>query len=77
MKKNLMLLPVLAVGLASCGTANQMICLIDQSTEAIHCNREAVESSTVVIDENAMIINASTETIKENGRRLQAIHNEA
>jgi hypothetical protein len=69
MKKNLMLLATMALGLTSCA-AHRMICLIDESTVAVHCNRQAIEADTDVIYENVQVISASTETIKENDRRL-------
>ena len=71
MKRLLAILPVALLSLNSCGTIEQMTCLIDESSEAICRNREAVEYSTQVIQENAKVIGASTETVKENFQQLQ------
>lgn len=72
MKQKLFFLPIVTLGLTGCGVT-QFIQLIDESTEAIHCNRAAVESDTAAIDENIRIIHASTETVKENGRLLMTL----
>ena len=73
MKKNLVILSMTLLGLTSCSTLNEMICLINRSTEAISANEEAVEASTEVIRQNAEVINASTQTIEENKRQLEAV----
>lgn len=72
MKKYLMLLPVALLSFTGCSTINQMICLVNRSTEAIYGNAEAVEESTEVIRQNADLIQASTETIKENRHQLES-----
>ena len=74
MKKQWMILSFALLGLTSCGTVNEMICLINNSTEAIYANEEAVEASTEVIRQNAQIISASTEAVKENRHQLEAMH---
>lgn len=66
------LFPILLAILSSCGTAERLNCLINQSTASIHANREIVEMNTQMIRHNAQVINASTETIKENQHQLEA-----
>lgn len=62
-----------ALPLTGCGTAREMICLIDQSTEAIHANREAIEYDTMLINENARVVHESTLMLKENERHLKTL----
>lgn len=75
MTKHLAIVSVLLLSLTSCGTMNEMICLINDSTEAITYNRYAVENSTQAIRENAAVVNASTQTLQENRRVLDSVGN--
>jgi hypothetical protein len=72
MKKTLLLLPILLVGLSGCNIANRMISLVNESTDSINANREAVERSTAEIRYNKQLIDASTHEIEENHRNLEA-----
>lgn len=47
-----------------------MTSMIEESTNAIHCNREAVERSTEVIRANAELIDGSTKAIEKNHEAL-------
>lgn len=58
-----------AVLLTGCGMREK----IEDSTAAIHCNREAVQASTCRIRENTRLINESTKTLEENRRALHSI----
>ncbi len=71
MKIFLTILPMTLLSLNSCGTIEQMTCLINESTEAISCNSQAIERDTAAICNNVAIITASTETIKENHHQLE------
>lgn len=75
MKKITLMLPL--VLLASCcggpGPVEYMTCLINESTEAINCNRMAIEEDTAAICENIRVTVASTETIAENHRQLESM----
>ncbi len=74
MKRYLALLPVALLGLTGCTSPiEQMTCLLYESTEAINCNREAVESSTRAICENVEVIQASTVVVKENEVQLRTV----
>lgn len=77
MKEYLKLLALapLSIGLVSCSTAEQMIYHINESTAAIHENREAVQASTEMIMENRDAVQQSTEVIKENHRVLEKVKN--
>lgn len=66
MKKFLFLLPIGLVSLTSCGTINKMNYLVNESTNSIYENAQAVQESTAVIQRNQQIINASTRTLQEN-----------
>ncbi len=73
MKKRLLIAPVLLLGLAGCGTAERMNCLINQSTESINWNRMAVERSTEIIRENGELIEQSNKVLEENSRKLKTM----
>lgn len=75
MSRHLAIVSILLLSLTSCGTMNEMLCLINDSTEAITYNRYAVENSTEVIYENAAVVNASTKTLQENRRVLESVGN--
>ena len=66
-------IPFLLLGLTSCNTAEQMICLINQSTATIHENREAVEGSTAAIRKNKELVEKSNRAIEENYHILKAV----
>lgn len=75
MTKQLAIVSALLLSLTSCGTMNEMLCLINDSTEAITYNRYAIENSTQAICENAAVVNASTRTLQENRRVLESVGN--
>ncbi len=72
MKKLLILMPIVLLTLASCGTIDRMNGLINQSTESIHCNREVIERSTETIRHNGELINQSTRALEEKRHQLDA-----
>lgn len=67
MKKQLLLLPLLGISLTSCGAINETF-------QALECNRQAVEASTCAIYENAQAVEQSNMSIDENRRQLDAIN---
>jgi hypothetical protein len=69
----LLIAPILLGCLTGCGTMERMKCMIKESTQSIHCNRQAVERSTEVIRENGELIDQSTEVLKENRKGLEAM----
>lgn len=75
MTKHLAIVCALLLSLTSCGTMNEMLCLLNDSTEAITYNRYAIENSTQAICENAAVVNASTRTLQENRRVLESVGN--
>ncbi len=58
---------------SSCGTVNRMNALMNESSDSIDANREAVQRSTQLIRENQKKIEASTATIKENRKQLESV----
>lgn len=69
MKKGLLLIPTLLTIVTSCGAVQ----MLDDTTDAINQNREAVEMSTQVIYQNANTIQGSNRAIDENRRRLEEL----
>ena len=55
-----------ALLLTGCGMKEK----IEESTMAIHCNRQVVEASTAKIRENRALIDESTKALQENKRAL-------
>ncbi|MDP1834426.1 MAG: hypothetical protein Q8K75_00725 [Chlamydiales bacterium] len=75
MKHRFTLLPLILFGLTSCSNPiDQMVCVLNESTEAINTNRCSVERSTEVICENRRVIGESTVVIIENHKQLQSMH---
>lgn len=75
MKQRFTLLPLVLFGLTSCcNPIDQMISVLNESTEAIHTNRCSVEQSTAVICENRRVIDESTAVIIENHKQLKSMH---
>lgn len=77
MKAQLFLLAVLVTVLPGCSKIERMNRMVDESTQAIHCNRIAIEHSTAVIRENIHYIEESNKAIEENRRHLESINAEA
>jgi len=71
MKLGYLIIPALLFLSTGCGTMERMNHLVNQSTEAIHCNRMAVEKSTETIRKNAGHIDGSNRALKENHEALQ------
>lgn len=67
MKKSFLVIPLLGIALESCNIAQT----IDASTQAIHCNREAVEESTRAVYRNLEAVEESSKTIDENKRLIE------
>jgi len=70
MKTYMIALPIFAGLLSSCS----MINMVNESTNAIHRNREAVEMSTAAIESNIETIQRSNQAIEENIRKLREIN---
>lgn len=77
MKVQLLFLGVVTLLLPGCGKIEKMNRMVDESTQAIHCNRIAVEQSTCVIRQNIQIIEESNKAIEENRKHLESINAEA
>ncbi len=71
MKFRILMLPALLILTTSCGTIERMNCLVNQSTQSIHCNRMAVERSSEVIRDNGQLIDQSNEVLEQNRRALE------
>ena len=67
MKVQPILLAVGALGLCSCGQINE-------SMQALECNRQAVDMSTQVICENIQAIQQANQSIEANRRQLDEIN---
>jgi methyl-accepting chemotaxis protein len=84
MKKAIMILPVVAAALSSCGLVNLVKesteaiqanrCAVIESTDAIQRNHEAVERSNVSIQKNIEAVEKSNAAIEENRRKLEEIN---
>ncbi|MEC7839413.1 MAG: hypothetical protein VX777_05195 [Chlamydiota bacterium] len=74
MIRSLFIFPILALTLSSCGIVQKMNNMVDESTRAIHCNRQAVELSTRAIRRNIQAIEESNKAIAENKRQLDEIN---
>lgn len=72
MKKCSILLPFILLSLGGCATINRMNNLVNESSDSIQANREAVERSTAAIHRNARVVEASTRTIEENRRLIES-----
>jgi len=72
MKIGLLLFPFVLLGVSGCGTINRMNSLVNESTNSIYSNVDAVQSSTAAIRTNARLVDESTRTIVENKRLLEA-----
>lgn len=77
MKVQLLLLAVISIALPGCGKIEKMNRMVDESTQAIHCNRIAVEHSTATIRENIHYIEESNKAIEENRKHLESLNAEA
>ncbi len=73
MKRILLLLPCVLLGSTSCSTVTRLNCMINQSTQSIYANQEAVDRSTEVIRKNARLIEESNRAIEENRRLLESM----
>lgn len=69
MKKMLLVLPIFAGTMSGCNMAS----MIDESTYAIHTNRQAIETSTETINRNIEAVEMSNRTLDENKRKLDEL----
>ncbi len=74
MNKIIFIVPVMMAILPGCGMVNKMNCMVNESTQAIQCNRRAVEMSTRAIRQNIQAVEDSNQAIAENRRQLDAIN---
>lgn len=65
MKKYLLIAPFI-LSLSGCGTIDNMVGLLNESTEGINNNTCQVEQDTLAIKRNTIAIRQSTATIKQN-----------
>lgn len=77
MKVQFFLMALLTVALPGCGKIERMNRMVDESTQAIHCNRVAIEHSTAVIRKNIQTIEESNKAIEENRKNLEALNAES
>lgn len=63
----MLLIPICGLSLVSCGKINETF-------EALECNRQAVEMSSCAIYENIQAIEEANRSIEENKRQLDAIN---
>ncbi len=66
MKKQLLLLPVLGIGLSGCA--------LNDAMEAMRCNTATINESTWVISENSQAIEEANIRIEENRRQIEAVN---
>lgn len=59
--------------LTSCGIVNRLNYTVNESTDSIEANRQAVEASTNAIQHNKMLIRQSTRTLEENRRQMEKL----
>lgn len=71
--KKCLILPVLLLSLTGCATITNLNNMIEESTYAIHANREAIQCSSEVIRQNAQLIEQSNRAIEENRRHLETL----
>lgn len=64
---------LLMLSLSGCSTIDQMNMMVNESTQAIHRNREAVERSTCEILQNAYLVDQSTHALEENRHHLESV----
>lgn len=68
MKNEMILIVLASLSLASCGKINE-------SMQALECNRQAIDMSTQVIYQNVQAVQEANQSIDENRRRLDEINN--
>lgn len=69
MQKGFLVFAAFPLALSSCG-------IINETFDALECNRQAIEMSTEAICENIQAIEAANRSIEENRRQLDAINAE-
>lgn len=67
MKIQLLFFPVIGMAISSCGTINETF-------NALECNRQAIDMSSAAIYQNIQAIEESNRSIEENRRQLDAIN---
>lgn len=67
MKKKMLLIPICGLAFAGCGKINETF-------DALECNRQAVEMSSCAIYENIQAIEEANRSIEENKHQLDAIN---
>ncbi|MFV0341200.1 MAG: hypothetical protein ACK5MA_11350 [Parachlamydiaceae bacterium] len=72
MKKSAILIPLMGLALASCGTVDKMNRLVQESTCSIYANSDAIQRSTEAVNRNAALVEASNQAIEENRKVLQS-----
>lgn len=70
------LLPIAALVLlgTGCSKIQEMKNLVDDSTDSINTNREAVQYNTSVVMQNAQIVQGSTRAVVENRRIIKEVN---
>lgn len=71
MKKFFVLAPLMVMSLSGCAKIDQMNSVVQQSTESIHANREAVEINTATIYQNSYFVEESTKALEQNRLLLE------
>lgn len=71
MKKSFVIMCAAGMFLSSCDTVDRMNCLVNQSTESIQANSEAVAYSSAVIQQNARLVTDSSQAIEANRLLLE------
>lgn len=66
MKKILLVLPLIGTLFSSCG--------VRETLDSLECNKQAVQRSTQVINENVWAIERANQRIEENRQHLEAIN---
>jgi len=72
-KFQLLALPIALATLTACGTIDRLNCLVNQSTESISANAQAVQWNTCVVQQNAQLVQETNRAIEENRRLLEAV----
>lgn len=65
--KSIFLIPLCGIAITGCSKINDTF-------DALECNRQAIEQSTCAIYQNAQAIEEANRSIEENRRQLDAIN---